>query len=388
MFYYKVIRHIIIEYNPRLLREVIAHRNGRLPPLNLNKDDLEEWEGEYEPVICHVLRSWNEYEVDISDLVDCLIQAGAKVDEEDNKAMALAVDYDLPSVVQSLLKAGASPNAIIPRDNQRVLSAALWSNYDDISRLLLQAGADPSLLDGDGHDDNALHCASRNFKDDPTVVKEHFDKFSHLLDVPNHNGETPIFAAIEVNNIEMLRFLVDQGANLTVFAAGYTPLQYALLHHDDNIATAIYLLTRGVDPNGVFGGMSYLNYACTKGYCDVAVALLDAGADPWITNGQNINVSGDTALLCAARKGIEHIVQKIIELHPQLVDTRNHLGRTPLMEAAIAGNVEVMRILLGAGANVTAIDDGGKTAIDFAVEFNKHECEFVLMCALQTQIVV
>jgi ankyrin repeat protein len=48
------------------------------------------------------------------------------------------------------------------------------------------------------------------------------------------------------------------------------------------------------------------------------------------------------------------------------VDARQHGGYTPLMEAALQGNEEMVRALLDAGADPTLTDDGGRNSIQFA----------------------
>lgn len=48
-------------------------------------------------------------------------------------------------------------------------------------------------------------------------------------------------------------------------------------------------------------------------------------------------------------------------------------GHTPLMQAAQDGNVEYVRMLLDAGADVNAADDDGKTALDMAEGWRSSE---------------
>ena len=56
------------------------------------------------------------------------------------------------------------------------------------------------------------------------------------------------------------------------------------------------------------------------------------------------------------------------------VDKADYAGRTPLMIAAIRGNHQLMKELLTLGANIFCKDNRQKTAFDFAVEYNQHEC--------------
>lgn len=56
----------------------------------------------------------------------------------------------------------------------------------------------------------------------------------------------------------------------------------------------------------------------------------------------------------------------------------DYAGRTPLMLAAIRGQLKLINILLSIGVNVRHTDDLGKNAIDFAEEYYQNECSSVL----------
>ena len=49
------------------------------------------------------------------------------------------------------------------------------------------------------------------------------------------------------------------------------------------------------------------------------------------------------------------------------VNAASSLGNTPLHVAAMAGNVELARLLLGAGAQPRTANRAGRTAVDVAV---------------------
>ncbi|GLG97936.1 Eye-specific diacylglycerol kinase [Gryllus bimaculatus] len=103
------------------------------------------------------------------------------------------------------------------------------------------------------------------------------------------------------------------------------------------------LLALGIEPDEVRTrhGESALWLAAQRGRVDVALVLLEAGADPCMQD-----VTGDTPLIRAA------------------VDEE---GRTALHYAAIANKPECVTLLLVSGADRFAKDNAGQTPIDLAV---------------------
>ena len=53
-------------------------------------------------------------------------------------------------------------------------------------------------------------------------------------------------------------------------------------------------------------------------------------------------------------------------------------GTTPLMTASHRGHPEVVRVLLAAGADKDLRNNGGKTALDLAIEEKKDACAALL----------
>ncbi|MCK9858566.1 ankyrin repeat domain-containing protein [Paenibacillus sp. ATY16] len=64
-------------------------------------------------------------------------------------------------------------------------------------------------------------------------------------------------------------------------------------------------------------------------------------------------------LFQAAQSGDAAKAQELIEAHPQLANTENRDGLTPLGYAAHFGNAEVARVLLELGADVNAVSHSG-----------------------------
>jgi ankyrin repeat protein len=128
------------------------------------------------------------------------------------------------------------------------------------------------------------------------------------------------------------------------------------------------LLDGGAAVNGVDAeGNTALHLAAFNGHLDVVKALLAAGAD---ANAQD--AQGWTPIFKAAYNhemdcGFAPVVQALVDAGAD-VNHRIFYGLTPLMLAAGGGEAAVCEVLLNAGAEVKAANDGGRTALAMAKE--------------------
>ena len=101
--------------------------------------------------------------------------------------------------------------------------------------------------------------------------------------------------------------------------------------------------------------------ACSHGHADIVEFLADKGAlqnrggycpddDDWHYNDKGYGV------LHLAIEG-EHfaVVQMLVDKYAQNVNEETYEGVTPLMVAAIHGNLEIIRFLLSKGANKNVV---------------------------------
>lgn len=82
------------------------------------------------------------------------------------------------------------------------------------------------------------------------------------------------------------------------------------------------------------------------------------------------NYAGITPLTIAAEKGNMEIIKMIVEDGKAVVNDPSSYGVTPLIAAAAAGNDKVVEYLIAQGADVTAKDDLGKTALIYTIGFD------------------
>ena len=108
-------------------------------------------------------------------------------------------------------------------------------------------------------------------------------------------------------------------------------------------------------------GVTALMSAAFNGHSDIVLMLLDHGAGI-----DRRDVMGRTALLYAATGPFPGTVKILLDkgAEPNVVDSDEHFS--PLMHAAAEGNLDVVKILVEAGADMSLTDVDGDDAISFA----------------------
>jgi ankyrin repeat protein len=152
------------------------------------------------------------------------------------------------------------------------------------------------------------------------------------------------------------------------------------------------LLARGFDPNALGpDGLTGLFVAARAGSAKVARVLLDAPdtdaefrnaldesplmlaalrgdlalARALIARDADVNKPGWTPLHYAASKGQVALISLLLE-HYAYIDSESPNGSTPLMMAAMYGTASSVTLLLDAGADAKLRNAAGLSALDFA----------------------
>lgn len=199
------------------------------------------------------------------------VRTAAEHEQQQNTPMILAAWAGHTKIVQILVEAGADIDAFSLQNNTPLTAAILTGNRT-LFDFLIAHGSHPKpahfrLAVGKG--DTAL-C--------DWFLKQGFDV--------NKNEEEEsmslLYKAIgttTANQMEMVRFLVEHGANVNRPAGsfGEPPLVQAALHGKREIVA--FLLERGADPNLPSIHKAYaLNYSSRRGDVENVEALVHAGA--------------------------------------------------------------------------------------------------------------
>ncbi len=248
--------------------------------------------------------------------------------------------------VRLLLKSGAKPNIPIATGETPLMTCAKTGTTEGV-RMLVEYGADVNATEP-AQNQTALMwaIAERHSETAGALIGAHAD-----VKAFTKQGFAPIHFAARVGDLESLKLLLAAGVDVNMLTtggagAGYTPLMVATLRAQ--IDVALYLLDHGADPSTDVAGFTPLHWASTswEGYASNPVYGFE---DP---------MSG-----IPDRKGKLRLVKALLA-HGAKVNARmtkrqpsfatgytDGVGATPLLLAASVDDVEMMRILLDAGAD-------------------------------------
>lgn len=184
--------------------------------------------------------------------------------------------------------------------------------------------------------------------------------------VTNFLGMTALNAAAGDGNIEIVKLLLDNGADINGvdLMLGWTPLMSAA--NDGHNEIVKLLIKRGADIDiQDTGGYTALIYAATAGETEAAKILIDAGADIDHISG------GYSALTSAVEQSHPETAKLLLENNAD-PDALMKDGQTSLIAAVKNGNIEIVKALLDNGADISIKDDKGRTALEWA-EFEQQE---------------
>ena len=283
-------------------------------------------------------------------MVRTLLDAGVRPDnpnQDGETALMLAIKAGGLPVVEMLIKAGANVNARETFHNQTALmwAAAAPKNASAMVKLLLSKGADfkPRALYSDWE---------RQITSEPRAQYRPV------------GGLTALLYAARGGCYECVDALIGAGADANIpTPEGVTPLMIALDNDFNDVAKL--LLDRGANPNlWDWWGRTALYIAIDRREAVLAPlrtglvtirAAPSAPAEPRASSGAPVSSLEIINTLLAA--GVD--VNPQLNMHRpsrggnsgRFVEEFYNTGCTPLLRAAIAGDVEVARALLAKGAS-------------------------------------
>lgn len=234
-----------------------------------------------------------------------------------------------------------------------------------------------------------LHLASAYGHAD--VVRELVGAGARVQPQGGDCGDTPLHLASASGRVGAMAALLEAGADMDARdEIGNTPL-----HVVKDVETMEFLLAAGANPNLVaespYGSGTPLGSYCTlihrydtneKDMEDATAqveVLLRHGADTSIHASCDYPLATSPILSCAAKNGVPGIVSALLGagLDPNEQDM---MGWAPLHDAARGDHVEVVRLLLRAGADRDApTRRGGWTPLHLACRYTSLECLLELL---------
>ncbi len=305
------------------------------------------------------------------EAAELLLEAGANLTLRDALGatpLLLAVEGKRREVVDRLLERGADPD---DKDGFGVpaLSWAFEAGSLELGRRLLDAGASAAPRCKKSHrplralvemfpeveDDAGGMIQTFSFGGDEEEDDEDDEPFDPeramamvwdlLVKGAKVNDRGLLSAAVMSDEPELIRVLVDAGADWRQPAET---------------------------------GESLIGFAVASGALKVVELLLEWGAEPTSGDGEG------SILMMPIASGNVALVKRLIEAGADVEQPVNEDdGETPLMRCASPhfGNLEVLRLLIGAGAEIDRTDNSGRTALAHAEQEGNSEAAALLICA-------
>ncbi|XP_043835671.1 ankyrin repeat and SAM domain-containing protein 6 [Dromiciops gliroides] len=345
--------------------------------------------------------------------VDCTDEAG-------NTALQFAAAGGYEPLVRFLLRKGASVNSRNHYGWSPLMQAARFGHIN-VLHILLENGADVNAQNRLGA--SVLTMASRGGH--LSAVKllletgafvDNYDPFNHSVLEDGNKGDLPDITALMIaaqhGHEAVVHVLVEWGAdaNYSVKTMGWSPLMLAALN--GRVSVAQQLVDKGANPDHVnvlektsfeialdFKHKEMIDYldsvttvrpktdeekrrpdifhALKMGNFQLVKEIVDE--DPNQVN--IINGDGASPLMLAAVTGQLSLVQLLVERNADVDKQDNVHGWTALMQATYHGNKEVVKYLLNQGTDVTLRAKNGYTAFDLVMLLNDPDTELVRLLA-------
>jgi len=298
-------------------------------------------------------------------------------------------------------------------NSDTVLNIAVSQGYTEIAKAFIDKGVDITLEDSNGQ--TVLHRALwttklkerekeelikiviNNINDEDKMVLNKRGKDNH------GNSDTALNLAVSQGYTEIAKALIDKGVDITLEDSnGQTVLHKALwttklkesekeklikiVINNINDEDKIVLNKVGKDNHG--NSDTVLNIAVSQGYTEIAKALIDKGADITLedSDGQTVlhKVLWTTKLKESEKEELIKIVINNINDEDKTVLNKRGKDKygnsvTALSLAVSQGYIEIAKLLIDKGADVTLEDSDGHTPLVRSIISNNAEIFYYLL---------
>ncbi|ETS84815.1 hypothetical protein PFICI_02840 [Pestalotiopsis fici W106-1] len=171
---------------------------------------------------------------------------------------------------------------------------------------------------------------------------------------------------------EIVEAMLDAGTSIESQDEinGYTALSFASVH--GNTSLVQLLVERGASTHHVDrDGHTAMELALMQGHVDVVKVFVERGASIPFQHPEIWFIKG------AVDSGYAPMVQYLVDQGANVCERGRH-QETLLMRASAFGRVDIVKILLGAGAEISRRDDRYVTALQYAIRHRHDSCTQLL----------
>ena len=325
---------------------------------------------------------WNDLET-----ADLLIRAGADVNVANDfhvTPLSLACTNASSALVERLLNAGAKANTAVATGETPLITCAGTGNADAV-RALIAHGADVNAKEPLHNQTPLMWATSEGHVDAMRALIEH----GADVQARTRQGFTALHFAAREGRIEGARLLLGAGVDVNVrsvpdgtskgrgvtyaatVSAGSTPLLVATVR--GQVPLALFLLEHGADPNIDEAGFTALHWAASTWENDLANPMFGFTDPMGGIPDRNAKVQLVKALLARGADPNARMRRPPPGGFPG--GYAEPVGATPFFLAASVADVEMMRLLLAAGADPTEMTNSKTTALMAAAGVNRKLAE-------------
>ena len=343
---------------------------------------------------------WNDVET-----AGLLIRAGADANARNDfrvSPLSLACTNASAPLVEMLLKAGANANAPIATGETPLMTCARTGSLDAV-RMLIARGADVNAKEPAENQTALMWAAAEQH---PGVVGTLINAKADLR-AHTRKGFTALHFAAREGDLESTRLLLAAGVNVNIrsepepaesepgkqdpgprpgsgrsagngargpayqatLSAGSTPLLVATVR--GHVPLALFLLDQGADPNGGDAGFGPLHWAAGTWEGGVSNPVYGF-TDPMSgIHNRQAKLQLVKALLAHGANPNGRMTKRPPGFSGLGGGYEDAPGATPFLLASAAADVEMMRMLLAAGADPSLVTDTRTTAVMAASGLNR-----------------
>jgi ankyrin repeat protein len=193
-------------------------------------------------------------------------------DNQGNSALIIALKNGYTQAAKILIQNGANIN-VVDSNGWTPLAWAAREGYTELASLMVTKGAIvDQVIETIQMTAFTIAIQNKHIK----IAKIHAP---HGVDVnlPNNIDWTPLAYAIDNKRLDMVQFLIEQGAEINRIFDGWSPLMFAIASKCEEIA--LFLIGSGADVNLVTeGDKTALNEAIKIDNENIILSLFKAGA--------------------------------------------------------------------------------------------------------------
>lgn len=360
----------------------MAILNNAGPKLNLN------YVGKYDayPYI-------NTIKSQHAEAVEAILKRGMNVEgiktgEDFNGVILETIGHDNFKILDIIMKYkankyGPTPQSYLPLNWAMIQpKAAKWAEY-----FITTYKVDVNHLGkaGSNGDEPAINVAAfnNNVEGLKTLVKNGAN-----INLSTSQGINAIQKAAQRNSLDAAKYLIEQKANLNGYnSTFFNAVSYAAL--ENHLEMLELLVKSGADVNEVSlksplaGPLARIatgfNPLDKKARLKTLSKLLELGANPNVLHAQDM-----TAMMYAAKLGTSYGWKAAVDNCEVLiksganVNLANTAGETALMLASASGNSKLVALLIKSGADVNAVNKVGDSAQSYANNAPENKSDIVL----------